>query len=98
MFKSSGGGGFMDFGAGMTEQDQADKESRKKEREKQIKERVNKLIQIWDKNKASEEFQNEQDPMVILELQKTLHGEMTSDFKKNIEDMNRYLAKRTPLL
>jgi len=69
-------------------------EEKKRQREIYVKERVQKLILMWNKTKSTDEFEKETDPFVILEVQKTLHRELNDDFKTNIENMQRYLSKK----
>ena len=38
---------------------------RKYEREREVKDRANRLIYIWDTEKVSEKFEKETDPLVI---------------------------------
>ena len=84
--------GIIDFEE--PEEQKKEQEERARERDIYIKERVNKLLFIWNRNESTEEFQKEKDPMVILELQKKLHNEMNEDFKVNIDNMTRYLSKK----
>jgi hypothetical protein len=63
-------------------------------REIEVKDRVNKLIFIWDKTKNAEEFQKEQDPLVIMEIQKRLHNELRTDFASNLQHLEAFLSKK----
>jgi hypothetical protein len=63
-------------------------------REIEVKDRVNKLIYIWDKTKNAEEFQKEQDPLVIMEIQKRLHNELRTDFASNLQNLEAFLSKK----
>ncbi len=88
--------GFIDFED--PEERAKEQEEKAREREIYIKERVNKLLFIWNRKESTEEFEKEKDPMVILELQKKLHNEMNEDFKVNIDNMTRYLSKKDNVL
>jgi FtsZ-binding cell division protein ZapB len=88
--------GFIDFED--PEERAKEQEEKAREREIYVKERVNKLLFIWNRKESTEEFEKEKDPMVILELQKKLHNEMNEDFKVNIDNMTRYLSKKDSLL
>lgn len=85
--------GFISF---EEDEEEAEKaiEERKRQREIYVKERVNKLMVMWNKTKVTDEFEKETDPFVILEVQKKLHSELNDDFKTNIENMQRYLTKK----
>lgn len=63
-------------------------------REIEVKDRVNKLIYMWDKTKNAEEFQKEQDPLVIMEIQKRLHNELSTDFASNLQQLEAFLSKK----
>jgi hypothetical protein len=63
-------------------------------REIEVKDRVNKLIFMWDKTKNAEEFQKEQDPLVIMEIQKRLHNELSTDFASNLQHLEAFLSKK----
>jgi hypothetical protein len=88
--------GFIDFED--PEERAKEQEEKAREREIYVKERVNKLLFIWNRKESTEEFEKEKDPMVILELQKKLHNELNEDFKINIDNMTRYLSKKDNLL
>lgn len=59
---------------------------------------MNKLIYMWDKTKNAEEFQKEQDPLVIMEIQKRLHNELSSDFASNLQNLEAFLSKKNGIM
>lgn len=76
------------------EKTQAQIAEKMRQREIYVEDRVKKLLMMWNKTKATDEFEKEQDPMVILGIQKHLHAELSEDFKTNLEGMSRYLTKK----